>query len=199
MNIIWNETDVHVMVDLETLGLQQNAIVLSVGAVVFDPTHQDRGIGDEYYVEIDPEKYNGSVDLSTVKFWMEQGNCPMGGKKEGRFLGESFSAWLDSKCGGRREKLVMWANGIDFDIPKLQYAYIKLGRREVPWKYHAVRDARTVYKLLDPYGSYKPPEVDKHNALADARYQANWLINIFHSAYPRKVPVPNVATPHHPV
>lgn len=176
--IQWNETDVHVMIDVETLGLAQNAIVLSIGAVVFDPTHQDRGIGDDYYAELDPERYPGSIDMSTVRFWLEKGNAPMGGQREGRHIGEHLSAWLDRACGGDRKKLVIWANGTDFDIPKLQYAY-KLGKRQVPWGYSAVRDARTVYKLFDPDKLLAPVTNPSHNALDDARNQAQWLINIF--------------------
>lgn len=52
INQKWNLNDVHVMVDVETLGLQQNAIVLSIGAVVFDPTPRDRGLGDEFYLSL---------------------------------------------------------------------------------------------------------------------------------------------------
>lgn len=174
----WNETDVHVMVDVETLGLQQNAIVLSIGAVVFDPTPRDRGLGDEFYIEIDPEKYHGSIDVGTVKFWIQQGGCPLDGKREGRHVAELFTEYLDKMCSGDRKRLVIWSNGTDFDIPKLQYAY-RLGKRVVPWGYNAVRDARTVYKLFDPDKLLAPVTNPSHNALDDAKNQAQWLINIF--------------------
>ncbi len=188
----WELDQVHVMVDVETLGLQQNAIVLSVGAVVFDPTPRDRGLGDEFYIEIDPEKYHGSIDISTVKFWIEQGGCPLAGKREGRHVGELLTEYLDKVCVGDRKKLVIWANGTDFDIPKLQYAY-RLGKRQVPWGYSAVRDARTIYKLFDPDKLHAPVATPAHNALDDARNQAQWLINIF-------LGTSHVGTiPHHPV
>lgn len=182
----WNLHDVHVMVDVETLGLQQNAIVLSVGAVVFDPTPRNRGLGDEFYIEIDPEKYPGSIDVSTVKFWLKQGNCPLDGKREGRHIGELFTDYLDRVCRGERQNLVLWSNGTDFDFPKLQYAY-RLGKRQLPWSYSSIRDARTVYKLFDPDKLLAPITNPAHNALDDAINQAHWLINIFLGA-------PNVHT-----
>jgi exodeoxyribonuclease VIII len=169
---------VHVMVDLETLGLEANAIILSIGAVVFD-VEQD--LGDDFYVEINPTAYPGAVDIATIKWWMEQSAkgtpAPMNGIL---VLGEAlqqFHNYLSDLCKGDFTRLVLWANGTDFDIPKLTYAYKACGA-QVPWGYNNVRDCRTIFKLFSLYGL----EIEKdghHNAVADAKWQAKRLISVF--------------------
>jgi len=171
-------TPIHIMLDTETLGMGENAIILSIGAVKFD---LETGVDlKDFYIDIDPQKYPGSVDISTIKFWMEQiaegKKAPMAGILDvGAAIG-MFNQWLLDACGEDTSRLVIWANGTDFDIPKLAYAYKVCGGNP-PWKYNSVRDARTVYKLFPDYG-LKPPEVDKHHALADARWQAEYLISM---------------------
>jgi DNA polymerase III epsilon subunit-like protein len=168
---------VHIMVDTETLGMQESGIILSIGAVVFSVD----GLGEEFYTDIDPSKYPGGVTISTVKFWMEQCKkgiyCPMYGENDiGQALNK-FLAFLGDACGEDRTRLVIWANGTDFDIPKLGYAFNSC-QSETPWGYSSVRDCRTIYKLFSTYGT-KPEKVNHHNALADSKWQAEYLISIF--------------------
>lgn len=170
---------VHVMIDTETLGLESNAIILSIGAVEFNKY----GLGKTFYIEIDPKTYPGSVDISTIQWWMEQcraGNkAPVSGIIQLPTAVNALSEYLSEVCDGDLSRLVLWANGIDFDVPKLVYAYY-VCKVPTPWKYNAIRDARTVYKLLGDYG-IKPVGKNAHNALADAEWQATYLINIFMS------------------
>jgi exodeoxyribonuclease VIII len=169
---------VHIMLDTETLGLDGNAIILSIGAVVFDV---DAGLKEEFYTDINPESFPGSVDISTIKWWMEQCHSgvpvPMAGVLALPAAMGLFNDYLLNACEGNTKRLVIWANGTDFDIPKLTNAY-KLCGAKVPWGYNSVRDARTLYKVYSSYG-LKPPELNKHNALADARWQAEYLVSIF--------------------
>ena len=61
-----------VMLDLETIGQHSNAVIVSIGAVFFNPLTGN--IGAEFYQVIDIEdamKY-GEVDGSTLKWWMKQ-------------------------------------------------------------------------------------------------------------------------------
>jgi exodeoxyribonuclease VIII len=169
---------VHVMVDVETLGLEANAIILSIGAVVFDV---ERDLGDDFYVEIAPMSYPGAVDITIIKWWMEQSAkgtpAPMNGTL---VLGEAlqqFHNYLEKLCAGDFTRLVLWANGTDFDIPKLAYAYKACGVLP-PWTYNNVRDARTIQKVFRLYGLEMENDAP-HTAVADARYQAKRLISIF--------------------
>ncbi len=61
-----------VMLDLETIGQHSNAVIVSIGAVFFNPLTGN--IGAEFYQVIDIEdamKY-GEVDGSTLKWWMKK-------------------------------------------------------------------------------------------------------------------------------
>ena len=178
-----NKYLVHVMLDTETLGLDSNAIILSIGAVAFyDPQTLDSWkTFDEFYTDINPETYPGSVDISTIKWWMEQCHsgipAPMAGVLALPAALDIFHGWLLKICDNTPKRLVIWTNGTDFDIPKLSNAY-KLCGAKVPWRYSAVRDARTIFKSLGPFGT-KPPVLNKHHALADAQWQTEYLISIF--------------------
>lgn len=162
-------TDVNVMIDLETLGLGPDAMVLSIGAVVFD---MEKGLGDTFYLEISPETSPGKMDVGTVKFWMEQakeGNMPpMNGIWFHDEAFYNFYAWLQAVCNYKLDDLIIWSNGTDFDIPKCKKA---------PWKYNNVRDCRTVFKLCGHLVD-KTARTGYHNALADAKWQAEYLIQL---------------------
>lgn len=167
---------IHVMVDVETLGLEANAIVLSIGACKFTLD----GIYEKFYSTINPETYPGAVDLSTIKWWMDQsaaGNkAPMDGSVALPNVIGLFHKFLLSNTQDPKQ-LVIWANGTDFDIPKLNYAY-KVCGAAVPWGYSAVRDCRTLFKTFPDYGDETVGEAS-HNALNDACWQATRLISIF--------------------
>jgi hypothetical protein len=169
----------HVMLDVETLGLRENTVVLSIGACVFDSA----GLGADFYIELSPDRQHGSIDLSTIRFWLNQESkgiqCPISGTASVQEAIVSLGEFLGDACQGEYEDLVIWANGIDFDLPKVTNLYNYLGL-PVPWKYNAVRDARTIYKTFALYGT-KPEHLAKHNALADAQYQASYLASIFNN------------------
>lgn len=166
---------INIMIDTETLGMSESAIILSVGAVVFDI---DRDLGDEFYMELDPEEYQGSIHMSTIKFWMDQETkCPMKGISKPLDVILGLNYWIMEISKG--QEVQIWCNGTDFDIPKLTYMY-GLKNTPLPWKYNSVRDYRTIAKLFGEYGN-KPETIEKHNALEDAKWQAKHLISIVQS------------------
>lgn len=60
-----------VMIDLESLSLKENAVLLSLGACVFDPATGE--IGAQFYAAIDPRTQHGrDIDAGTVLWWMAQ-------------------------------------------------------------------------------------------------------------------------------
>lgn len=59
------------MLDFETLSLKENAVLLSLGACVFDPATGE--IGETFYTAIDPRTQHGrDISASTVLWWLEQ-------------------------------------------------------------------------------------------------------------------------------
>ena len=78
-------------------------------------------------------------------------------------LEELFNWCLGSKA------ISVWANGPSFDIAILEHAY---GYYNLPWKYNAARDFRTLRALVPPNLGDGIPKGEAHNALDDAMAQA---------------------------
>jgi len=158
-----------VMVDLETFGTGNNAVIVSIGAAKFDPKGQ--GVEDSFYAVVDPSscvQYGLKIDPATVLWWMSEDRNEA--RKElleedmqdlGTAL-EGFSMWFGS------ESLPVWGNGSTFDNVILRNAFEATGI-ECPWKFWHDRCYRTMKSVcpvtLDRQGTH-------HNALDDAITQA---------------------------
>ena len=69
--MLLNSSDI--AVDVETLGKRNNAAILSIGAVKFDPN--GNVLGDAFYVDVDPAScvaLGMTIDISTIMWWMGQ-------------------------------------------------------------------------------------------------------------------------------
>lgn len=159
----------HVMFDLETMGNAPGCVILSVGAVEFDP-HTAK-LGKEFYATIDIRScfdLGLKVDASTLVWWMGQGDAARKaavapGKPVEEVL-KDFAHWFGA-CGGE----LIWCHGATFDAPVIEAAF-RLAKREAPWKFWNVRDTRTIFDLT----GVKVPRAagTHHNALDDAKNQA---------------------------
>ncbi len=161
-----------VMIDLETLGLRQDAAFVSVGACMFDP---DTGrIGEIFYnvVDWDDALCTRTVSGSTLKWWMQRSEAA---KKaiavEGRPVSavlRSLTSWFKLSNGVR-----VWSNGATFDISMLENAYAG----DEPWQFWNVRDVRTICDLASHLVSKKDIQLEgtQHNALDDAIHQATYV------------------------
>jgi DNA polymerase III epsilon subunit-like protein len=160
---------IHVMVDIETLGLSVDTKIISIGAVIFNA----EGIVHKFYSPIsssEESQGNRSITQSTIEFWEKQ-SIPRPDLITENLLStvlKQFSDWLP------KEKYVIWANGITFDISILSHAY----GDNPPWKYNAMRDARTIYQMFAFQKLLKPVNIEAHNALEDSIYQAKYLTTI---------------------
>lgn len=159
----------NVMIDLETLSTDNDAAIVSIGAVMFD----NLTIGSEFYITIDAEsceKLGLTISASTVKWWMSQEN------KTDTFKGTcSLPTALVALSDWLPDDVKVWCNGVDFDSVILTNAYKACGLI-LPWKYYNSRCYRTV-KNLAPDIALKRIGL-AHNALDDAMSQANHLANI---------------------
>lgn len=151
-----------VMVDIESLSTEQNATILSIGAVVMDDA-----MDKTFYLEINPRQ-GRDISIDTLEFWFKQPiKPPLGGICPLNTVLIDFHKWLSSVS-----MTEIWANGITFDITVLENAYKSTGIT-VPWKYNTMRDYRTLAALFPEVP--KPIFVgDVHNALHDAIYQATY-------------------------
>ncbi|EMA3354892.1 3'-5' exoribonuclease, partial [Escherichia coli] len=58
----------HLMIDLETMGKNPDAPIISIGAIFFDPQTGD--MGPEFSKTIDLETAGGVIDRDTIKWWL---------------------------------------------------------------------------------------------------------------------------------
>ena len=164
----------HLMVDLETLDYRTSSVVLTLGAVQFDP-FSSAPMRDLYLkIEIDEQMALGrTIDEGTIQWWATQ---PKEIQEEAFVLNDRIPlrnameqfrlfAW---NCDA------FWSNGAIFDIIILQDIFTQL-EMNIPWQYWQVRDTRTLYDLAHP----DMPQNAKHDALEDARRQAIGVRNCF--------------------
>lgn len=170
-----------IMLDNETLGNGSNSAIVAIGAVKFDTTTGE--LGEEFYQLIHPEscaKAGLVIDASTVLWWLkqsEEARAAFADESEMAPLAQALERFTDF-CGGPSNGLRIWGNGADFDNVILANAYKAVGMTP-PWQFFNNRCYRTVAALR---GSIKRNRFGTHhNALDDAKTQAQHLIEIMAS------------------
>jgi len=178
----------NVMIDLETLGTGDDAMVISIGAVGFElelTTKEGDQLSRGFEIAIDPLIAVGEIDASTAIWWMHQSKEAQDSTFSGANKGISsqrallfLDNYLHNYTIGKDVRV--WANGPTFDLTKLERLFKKF-EMPLPWKYSAGRDVRTMRQLdyeLD-LDAELPEEGVGHNCLDDAIWQAKYMINIF--------------------
>jgi len=165
----------HLMVDMETLAVTPNAVVLSLGAVHFDP-HQT-GYTDSIYFKIDlddQDKLNREIDPNTIDWWAKQDPKIM----EEAFSPENRIPLIDAMNQFHKFAWgcqTFWSHGATFDLVIIESIYKQLNKT-LPWNYWQLRDTRTLFDLgWDP----EMPKGNKHDALQDAIRQSVGVQNIY--------------------
>jgi hypothetical protein len=168
-----------VMIDLETLATSTDAVILTIGAVKFDPFGSDikEPAMDSFYVKIDIDSCDelGLVSNDdTIAWWAQQDKAAQAEAFEGDdriHIRDAFDQLYKFCWGAKR----VWSNGAAFDIPICEHVYKKLNKA-IPWSFWAVRDVRTAFDLgINP----NRPPVMAHHALQDAWNQAVGIQNVY--------------------
>jgi hypothetical protein len=172
----------NVMIDLETMSTANNAAIVSIGAVEFDP--ETNSLGRTFYRRIDlasSESFGLKIDPGTILWWLKQSD------KAREELTKADSLTLDQALNDFAkwvpDKMTPWGNAASFDLTILTNAY-KAVDRGTPWKYHNERCYRTI-KVLHPNIKIERDGIH-HNALDDAISQANHLMDILKVMAPAK-------------
>ncbi|HFP5290140.1 TPA: 3'-5' exoribonuclease [Escherichia coli] len=177
----------HLMIDLETMGKNPDAPIISIGAIFFDPQTGD--MGPEFSKTIDLETAGGVIDRDTIKWWLKQ-------SREAQSAIMTDEIPLDDALLQLREFIdensgeffvQVWGNGANFDNTILRRSYERQGI-PCPWRYCNDRDVRTIVELgkaidFDARTAI-PFEGERHNALDDARYQAKYVSAIWQKLIP---------------
>jgi len=165
------------MLDIESLNTTPDCVIMSIGAVKFNP--KGTGIIDRLElkptVEDQTEIYNRTIDEGTLKWWSTQSV---------EALDAAFNAACRMPLKDCMEVLyhfcwnsdAVWGNGSSFDIVVMESAFRQTltdRPRPIPWQYWSVRDTRTLYELAGvKLKDKKYGTKTTHNALEDAEHQA---------------------------
>lgn len=167
----------NIMVDIETLGTNADAVVLSIGAVFFDTTTKELGPKFIMNLKIENQLSTRSINADTLRWWKSQSNAA---KKV--FSDEALSTvvvlsafvkWVEANAP-EDGNVKPWGNGSSFDISILEHLLLEYNLK-APWRYNNVRDLRTFKEYVANDAPIMNAGV-KHNALDDAIAQANYVM-----------------------
>jgi hypothetical protein len=159
------------MIDLETLGVEPDCVVMTIGAIKFDPfTDTEPHSGLYLRCDVDEQTNMGrTVDDNTLAWWAQQDEAikeEAFGEHERSSMDQVTRA-INKFCVGLD---VLWCQGPLFDYAILQNLYKQVGK-PAPWHYWQIRDSRTLFSMM-PQDPRKAIQESLHNALADCYYQA---------------------------
>lgn len=163
------------MIDLETWGTSPGCAVRSIGAVTFD-LGNDKHEEKSFYANISTRSclYAGlRMERDTAEWWTRQSPEARAKLEENPEelpnVVQSFHGFV-AKVGAR----YIWAQGANFD-PGIWEAVARAVNGRISWKFHCVRDTRTVYDLARLDTREVKREGVYHGALDDARHQVRCL------------------------
>lgn len=185
----------HFMFDIETLATGTNAIVASVGLVIFN--REKELFTDSYNLDIDEQISIGrKFDVDALLFWTRQPEAVF--KKTfntkdpwdiesffDEILKNLFAHGIVNGDYGHADNppVSVWSHGLDFDIPILENLYQDARsiwtEFEIPprklWPHNVGRCFRT-YSKMTGCQSLVVKDISKtHDALEDAKWQAECL------------------------
>lgn len=179
----------------ETLGLRPDAAIISIGATALNRytgyVCEFGKSGQELlfykHIEIDSAVKSGSVDGSTIAWWMGQPNAAdtarsvkSAGTSPLSIVLYDLAEWVKKiPMDDRVNNLGIWTNGPAQDIVWLESAYRNgaVGQQP-PWRYSQARDLRTLIDTAEmaiQHSVWLPRDSQQHDALADAIYQARMV------------------------
>lgn len=161
----------HVMLDLETLDTAPTAVIVSIGACLFDPNTGE--IGETFYALPERKRQANAgrtTSAATLRWWDEEAqatarhvfDAPTTGTRQALY---GFSQFIPMSVDG------VWGNGAAFDNTIVRDAFHQFDVEPPP--FWADRCFRTIKALGKANGIEPPPfQGTPHNALDDAVHQA---------------------------
>lgn len=187
----------HLVVDVETLGLRENTVILAMAVVPFNfanPLSFDEYVNNGFMVKFSAEeqikKYRHSITKSTLQFWKNQPKSvrdmnliPM---KTDRTVVAGCQELIDYIQTSKYSNGFVFSRRSQFDFPKLNYLYEESANLKQPWSVWKERDVVTMIDVLtgSENGQYTPPSgipksFIKHYCLHDCAFDAIKMTDIF--------------------
>jgi len=166
------------MVDIETLGIHADSVMLTIAAIQFDLESGDMGMSFSRTVDIEDQVRRGrTITGDTLKWWLAQN--PETLKLNMRAPVPLESALYDfGEFIYDNDLQFVWANGIAFDLAILKHAYRSIPL-PLPWAYYNERDYKTIRELFAAPSIVLEDTSIKHNALADCKFQIQYLCEVW--------------------
>lgn len=154
----------YVVIDIETLSIDPNSVILDFSAVYFDPASRNTydELAEQSFrakFDVGSQKKSGySVSKNTLDWWRNQeGEVQKIVKpsKEDVSLSEGLKSFIEWCHNNRvyRDKSVQWfSRGVGFDFPIIENKFIhefysiEDYNDHTPWFFWAVNDIRTVIR-----------------------------------------------------
>lgn len=170
---------VQVMLDIETLSTNLDAVIVSIGAVKF--TIRD-GIIDTFLVNIDPvdsKKYGLHTSKDTIIWWSNQSKEARRSWQKNQvslaFAMQAFIDWYGQKS------IPTWCKGATFDYPIIESS-LKAAKIAIPWKYWHCNCYRSIINFFGiDDRNMQATGTTHHDAVSDCKNQCNVLLTIFRS------------------
>lgn len=187
---------IHVMVDLETLGVGVNPVITRIAAIVFDL--QTGKTYDEFDESVSPKScldVGLQTDTMAVNWWLKQDpdtvqEVLVGSMTSGKPLHDVLERFTDMlnklKQAFRTSNVLIWGNGIPQDNTWLTSAFTA-NNMKLPWHHSQHRDMRTLIDLCGQLTGYNMIEDKKtfagnrHHALDDCRNQIRLCVNAYNA------------------
>ena len=162
-----NQSRIHISLDLETLSTESTAAIVQIGA---KQLYSDNTFC-QYISPQSAERAGGTVSTETLEWWNKQDPTVravvMGGTRTHYEVLDSFDIWVHQLCDGDYDRVYLWSNGADFDLPILRNAYELYS--SYPFNFRNHRCYRT---LIAEFNMPRTKSQVAHNALSDAVAQA---------------------------
>ncbi len=170
----------HVMIDIETLGTRPGSVVLSIGAVKFDPCFSERTCNPRdkdrvFYANLDVTNQKNlgmTTDPKTIQWWSEQ--LPTAQTWLEKPAPVPVEVALTALVTWSKGTKFVWANGATFDLVLLEALFAKF-LFGFPWHYRNYRCMRTLFEIARRFGdmpNWPEIELPAHVAHGDAIRQA---------------------------
>lgn len=186
----------HVIVDLETWGLERGNALRSIAAVQFNPFtgtinkstafYQNVGLESQLAVgltkDADTEEWWSSPSLDEARKFLEPDQATIHAALQylDRWLRETFGDFPNCTTEEACADVRMWSRGT-MDWRVLEGAYLAIERR-FPFHFRMQRDTRGFFDLVEGFeGEFHAPTFEgvPHYALADALHDARCINAIF--------------------
>ncbi len=173
---------IDVMLDLETMDTEADAVIVSIGACFFDPLKGHIGEVFDRVIDVDScLKKSMKISASTLGFWLKNPKAAEAvfsdtvTKSPLESALRSFFAYLDYASGNQLGKVRLWANDPSFDKSIITYS-ARACNLKYPLEFWNTRCMRTIVGLCPPQliKTWKEnnPREGYHQASYDAIYQA---------------------------